>query len=86
MDYNQAMQQIQAMQMYRRMLGLDQAQGGYGQPQSQMQYVGMGQPGQQQRVGHGLRVYGVIFLPDCAAGRDWGECNDSGNGANQPTS
>ena len=48
MDYNQAMQQIQAMQMYRRMLGLDQAQGGYGQPQSQMQYAGMAQPGQQQ--------------------------------------
>jgi len=47
MDYNQAMQQITAMQMYRRMLGLDQAQGG--QPQSQMQYVGMGQPGQQQQ-------------------------------------
>jgi hypothetical protein len=48
MDYNQAMQQIQAMQMYRRMLGLDQAQGGMSQ-QPQMQYVGMGQPGQQQQ-------------------------------------
>jgi hypothetical protein len=53
MDYNQAMQQIQAMQMYRRMLGLDQAQGGYGQPQSQMQYAGMAQPGQQQGAGSG---------------------------------
>jgi hypothetical protein len=50
MDYNQAMQQIQAMQMYRRMLGLDQAQGGGGRPQSQMQYVGMNQGvGQQQQ-------------------------------------
>jgi hypothetical protein len=48
MDYNQAMQQIQAMQMYRRMLGLDQAQGGMSQ-QPQMQYVGMGQGGQQQQ-------------------------------------
>lgn len=46
MDYNQAMQQIQAMQMYRRMLGLDQAQG---RPQSQMQYVGMNQGGGQQQ-------------------------------------
>jgi len=35
------------------MLGLDQAQGGYGQPQSQMQYAGMAQPGQQQGVGAG---------------------------------
>jgi hypothetical protein len=42
------MQQIQSMQIYRRMLGLDQ--GGYGQPQ-QMQYAGVSQPGQQQRSG-----------------------------------
>ena len=48
MDYNQAMQQIQAMQMYRRMLGLDQAQGGMSQS-PQMQYVGMNQSGQQQQ-------------------------------------
>ena len=48
MDYNQAMQQIQAMQMYRRMLGLDQTQAGMSQ-QPQMQYVGMNQPGQQQQ-------------------------------------
>jgi hypothetical protein len=48
MDYNQAMQQIQAMQMYRRMLGLDQAQVGMNQP-PQMQYVGMNQGGGQQQ-------------------------------------
>jgi len=52
MDYNQAMQQIQAMQMYRRMLGLDQTQAGMSQ-QPQMQYAGMAQPGQQQGAGAG---------------------------------
>jgi hypothetical protein len=36
------------MQMYRRMLGLDQAQGGMSQ-QPQMQYVGMNQGGGQQQ-------------------------------------
>jgi hypothetical protein len=61
MDYNQAMQQIQAMQMYRRMLGLDQAQAG--QPQ-QMQYVGMNQGGgqqQQQQSSNPMSTYNNVM-------------------------
>ena len=48
MDYNQAMQQIQAMQVVRRMLGLEQAQAGNQPPR--MEYVSMNQgQGQQQK-------------------------------------
>jgi hypothetical protein len=48
MDYNEAMQNIQMMQIYRRMLGLDSAGGGQKQP---MQYVGMQPYGGQQQQG-----------------------------------
>ena len=56
MDYNQAIQQIQAMQVARRMLGLDQAQAGNNLPQ--MQYVGMNQgQGQQRQKSNPMSMY-----------------------------
>jgi hypothetical protein len=67
MDYNQAMQQIQAMQMYRMMLGLGQDQGGMSQ-QPPMQYIGMDQGGGQQRQKPSFNPMSMINFMDTPTG------------------